>query len=230
MRNYQLDPKLFPKAMVRGTVRRWAWLLGTLVFIVPIFFAAASIGTPGMTRYVPTALPLTALALGFGAALSWRRQVEAARRRWASFELVVSENVLRRTIAGAPPVEILRPDVVAILERPNDGLILVTTDRKRSIVLPLQLLGYAELRDRLVQWRPIERTKRGGIGYMFGSSTASKSLPEAFSTELGEVRAASTKAATLASLRRRPTFAKLAVGGWSLLILMFALIWIFLPK
>jgi hypothetical protein len=217
--------------MVRGTVRRWAWLLGTLVVIVPIFFAAASIGTPGMTTYVPAALPLTALALGFGVALSWRRQVEAARRRWASFELVVSENVLRRTVAGASPVEILRPDVVAILERPNDGLILVTTDRKRSIVLPPQLLGYAELRDRLVHWRPIERTRWGGIRYIFKSSGASKSLPEAFSTEIREVRAANTKVATpVALLRRRPTFGRLAVVGWFSLILLFALIWIFVPK
>jgi hypothetical protein len=137
-----LDPKLFRQAMVRGTVRRCAWLLGTLVVITPIFFAAASIGTPGMTRYVPAALPLTALALGFGAALNWRRQVDAARIRWDSFELVVSENVLRRTITGAPPVEILRPDVVAILERPGDGLVVVTADRRRSIVLPEQLMGF----------------------------------------------------------------------------------------
>jgi hypothetical protein len=216
--------------MVRGTVRRWMWLLGTVVVIAPVFFAAASIGTPGMTRYVPAALPLAGLALGFGAAFNWRRQADAARLQWDSFEVVVSENALRRTVSGAAPVEILRPDVIAILERLDDGLILLTTDRRRSVVLPGELMGYAELRDRLVHWRPIDRTRWGGIRYMFRSSGASNSLPEAFSTELGEVRAASTNAETPAPLRRRPTFGKLAVGGWSLLILMFALLWIFLPK
>jgi hypothetical protein len=232
MPNYRLDPDLFRKTVVRHTVRRLAWLMGMSVVTASVFFAAAAaFGAPGVLTLLP-ALPLVAaLALGLGLALNWRRQLKAGWRAWDSFEVVVSQNALRRTTSAALAAEIVCPDVVAILEQPGDGLIVVTADRRRSIVLPQQLVGYADLRERLANWQPIERMRWGGLRYMLGSSMNRDPLSEALSSELEKVRATSTREETRpAPPRGRPSFGRLAIAGWLSLILLFALIWIFVPK
>ncbi len=81
------------------------------------------------------------------------------RPEWDSYELTMSDNVLRRQVANLPAVEILRPEVVRIVQATGQGLTVVPRDRHRSIYVPEQLVSYAEVCERLSAWHPFEPPK-----------------------------------------------------------------------
>jgi hypothetical protein len=89
---------------------------------------------------------------------SYRRRMSRFRTRWAAFEIVLGEDAIGREVPGLPSVRIPRGDVASIEELP---LGLAVRDRAgRGLVVPRELDGYDEVRERLAAWRPIASPAR----------------------------------------------------------------------
>lgn len=82
--------------------------------------------------------------------------------RWVSYQLTMSPNVLRRHIDGLPAIEVLRDEVTAITSTTDGSLNVMSTDPHRFVHIPSQLVGFSEVRTRLIEWKPIapENPKR----------------------------------------------------------------------
>jgi len=95
-------------------------------------------------------------------ALARARRLET--RVMQGYELLVSPRVLRRTAFGAPPAEILAPEVSSIVELP-DGLSIAAHGPPGRLFVPRSVERFAEVRDHLRAWGPIE-LRAGARGYI----------------------------------------------------------------
>jgi hypothetical protein len=109
-----------------------------------------------------------ARSLAFGAALSLFFVATAcaalpgllfARRtdspQLLTYELLVGTRVVRRTVAGSQPAEVLRPEVKSIVET-GDGLWLSCDVPRRSLFVSRAVDGYDDVRAELGKWKAIE--------------------------------------------------------------------------
>jgi hypothetical protein len=96
-------------------------------------------------------IPVILVALGVG----MRRGYKILQERWASFQILLSqENILRKQM-GLPDIEIERDQVSQIQER-TAGIFVRTLDKNKYIHLPKGLEDYEDARMMLEQWRVIE--------------------------------------------------------------------------
>jgi hypothetical protein len=131
---------------------------GLLIRSVPLIALALGTGlylggrqgaTPALlVVIVPTMLGLMAFAM-------WRAvgRHEASLR---TFRILLGDDVIRRTQAGYPDIEIARKDVLKIRDIPGHGLILQGPERYQSIAIPEMLEGIEECRAALAGWRASE--------------------------------------------------------------------------
>jgi hypothetical protein len=232
VRRFRLDPELYRSAIRRRAVRVLAVML------------------PAMALYwVPTAMhsPETSWTLVPGAlfAVVWVgvMVLNAGRPNspaLVSYELLVSARVLRRTVAAALPVEVLRPEVTSIVET-SDGLYVCCEKVRRSIVIGRTLSGYEDVRNALREWGSIEslrgwkawrratlESRRQGTRDAVAGSALD--TDRSLASELETIRSVSSATwrsfpAAPSSFGSKPSRVLIL---WVLLIVMFLAIWQFL--
>jgi hypothetical protein len=78
-----------------------------------------------------------------------------------TYELLVGTRVVRRTVAGSQPAEVLRPEVTSILET-ADGLWLSCDVPRRALFVSRAVDGYEDVRAEVGKWRAIEALGAAG--------------------------------------------------------------------
>jgi hypothetical protein len=186
------------------------------------------------------AVPIWGIVIGASYVLAQARVRRLEPSVLQGYELLVSRRVLRRTAYGAPPAEILGPEVTSIVEIP-EGLSIASTHPKQMLLVTHSLAGFAEVRDHLRSWAPIE-TRRGvrayarrlshsfGRGFLSGFGSAERTrhrLDGALAldpTLLGELTAVRTLAMPFdpKSVRARRSL-RILIILWVLVILLLAI-------
>src|SRR5262249_47909463 len=129
IRSYRLDDATYPRER-RRALRRSVLRLCLSFLFAAIVLMAVGPNLPGpVVALVTTVLLLVILLLGV------RRVLKGLREAWDSYELTMSPNVLRRVVAYLPALEVLRPDVVRIVDAPGKGLTVCTADRHRVLFI-----------------------------------------------------------------------------------------------
>ena len=159
IRSYRLDPQAFEGITKRRIYRRIAWVTAFVVLFVTIQLAVMSTLQEGVGDSLPFSIPIILAALGFGGFRAVRMQLKNGKAAWASYQLTMSPNVLRRVIVNLPPIEILRTEVTRIVDVEAEGLTVATADRHRFIFIPRQLIGFGEVCTQLLTWRAFEAPK-----------------------------------------------------------------------
>jgi hypothetical protein len=124
---------------------------------------------PGVRRshgaFSPIDTRLLAIPAGFVALteilvlVKWLQAARTVGRRLSSIELLVSARVLRWSVDGAAPFEILLPEVSRIVATPYD--VWVVSDRPRRFLGLNRGLGdYDDLCAQLATWKPMESLGR----------------------------------------------------------------------
>jgi len=131
-----------------------AWSIPLIAAIVAIAFFLVGGPDRGERNVWPLTLAIVGPALGLF--LSVRLQLKSGRAQCDSYELTMSDDVLRRQASNVPTVEILRPEVTKIVEHRGEGLAVTTGDRHRVIFIPKQLVDYAEACERLLAWKSLD--------------------------------------------------------------------------
>jgi hypothetical protein len=147
VRRYGLDPAAY-RALLRSRVRRRGPIIVGIVAIV-----VAINGLSGLPAVVTGGVLVVGCVLGLS--IAWFGAGRVGTRQLSTFEVLASERVVRRILTGTPPAEILRPEVTRIVETPW-GLWVIGASPRRSLGLVRAIAGYAELREQLTSWRPIE--------------------------------------------------------------------------
>jgi hypothetical protein len=75
---------------------------------------------------------------------------------WRSWELILGEDGIRQVEDGGLAVAVRRDEVTKILETIGMGMAIQTSDPYKGIWVPSAASGYAEMRQRLADWAPIE--------------------------------------------------------------------------
>jgi hypothetical protein len=133
---------------MRRMNRRFAVTVALVLLLVLAAYAAGMREGRGVDALVVPLAVLVVLVVW-----SYRRRMSRFRARWAAFEIVLGEDAIAREVPGSPGVRIPRDDVASIEELP---LGLAVRDRAgRGLVVPRELDGYAEVRERLAEWRPL---------------------------------------------------------------------------
>jgi peptidoglycan/LPS O-acetylase OafA/YrhL len=130
------------------------------LFGVPLLILAAGAGVmiyfanPNNQPFnaAPFVLIFIAAILVFSIWNAWRQQ----SKLWRSYQLNVGASAITREQMGLSPITIQRDEIVKIIELPEQGLSICTTDHSQRIDVPITLEGYAELRACLNEWRPLE--------------------------------------------------------------------------
>lgn len=153
----------------------------------------------------------------------------------ASYELLVSDRVARRNLAGWVSAEVLRPEVTEIVEVPT-GLWLRCAQPPRALFVAKAIDGYEDARAILTSWAPVrvdggfsawrmtrtegrnQRPRNEALGIL----ATDRSMVE----ELETVRNASRTATLEKPPSRAATYGRLAVV-WFALVLVFLGLWQF---
>jgi hypothetical protein len=225
VRRYRLDPARFRALATRLALRRLA-----LVAVLPLGVALL-LATGGERGFF---VPVVLLGVGWSLFIALAKARSASAPELVSYEMLAGPRVLRRTMIGRQPAEVLRPEVSAVFEV-KGGLWVACSEPRRAVFVSRAVDGYDDLRATLAAWRPIEPL-RGWAAWRFGVAQASRQAPRGAVTgtalasdaslfeELERVRAASSAAWT-----RYPAVSPVtryrAVMIWVLLIVMFLAIW-----
>ena len=105
IRSYRLDPQAFEGTTKRRIYRRIAWVTAFVVLFVTIQLAVMSTLQEGVGDSLLLSIPVILAALGFGGFRAVRMQLKNGKAAWASYQLTMSPNVLRRVIVNLPPIE-----------------------------------------------------------------------------------------------------------------------------
>jgi hypothetical protein len=97
-----------------------------------------------------------ALAVGF------RKGIKRNQESWDSFELVVGDDFVIRRIKDFPELEIQQHEVTAIRESAV-GLHVETNLKDRTIGIATALIDYADVKERLSRWAPVQQLQQGRL-------------------------------------------------------------------
>ena len=81
------------------------------------------------------------------------------RAAWGSYVLELTEDAVLRRHREVPDLRLRREEVTRIVELPGQGMSLLTAQPTRYVNVPETVERYAEVRERLSRWRPIEQVK-----------------------------------------------------------------------
>lgn len=100
---------------------------------------------------------ISSIACLVGAAIGVRSATSRGQEIWQSIRVEMSDDFVARSQIRIPQIRINRMDVTAV-EEGWFGLLVRTSDRSRSLILPRQLddADFQEIRNRLASWRPIQ--------------------------------------------------------------------------
>lgn len=150
---YRLKPEALATARA-SIVRRMGWGLLYMEAVGALAFLF-------LLRPAPSLVLLSGLLLliaGLCAFACWRTLAQT-RAAWGSYVLeLMADSVLRRHRELAD-LRLGREEVTRIIELPGQGMSLLTAQPTRYMNVPETVERYAEVRERLSQWRPIEQVK-----------------------------------------------------------------------
>jgi hypothetical protein len=145
-------------AVARRVNRRFA-LTAALAFTLLVAIAVGTMrGEDGSTRSLAFGLVLLLVLV----VASFVRRQGRFRARWASFEIVLEEDGIGRTVDGFRPERIARAEVTAVEERPA-GL-AVRGPGGRAVVVPREVDGYERVRAVVLGWAPAPGAAGPGAG------------------------------------------------------------------
>lgn len=229
-------PDVSPAVVRRSLLWVLVWFQLPVVLILAIvllILAMWSFGvfSPVDTRLmaIPVALvPLTEILVF----VKWLQAVRGVHRRLSSTELLVSARVLRWSVDGVAPFEILLPEVSRIVATPYDVWV-VSDHPRRFLGLNRGLRDYDDLCAQLATWKPVESLGgwRGLFFRFFWLSRAVERNEETFLAadpslreELALVRSLSP--ATQPPEIQRPLQQRpVVLVFWVVLTVMFLAIW-----
>jgi hypothetical protein len=148
-RRFGLDPARY----LRWTLTR---ALGFAIAIAVVVAGVALVlarGAPPDSGGVGVVAVLVLVAIRFLLAPRVRALLAAA----PTYELLVTPRVLRLTMGGFAPAEILRPEVTRILEG-RVGLVVLCDGSGHVLFVGRVVDGYDDVRRELAAWHPIEVT------------------------------------------------------------------------
>jgi len=82
-----------------------------------------------------------------------RRKFRAA---WRSYQLTLDAAWISTKAVGLVATEIRRDEVTRIVDRPGYGLTIFGPEKGPVVFIPEELVGYAEVRAVLAEWRTLE--------------------------------------------------------------------------
>jgi hypothetical protein len=152
-RRLRIDPARFRAFVARWMFRFFAITGGSFVFAEEVFVRFEAPHEPFWPwRDLLLGLIFVGIALVMGVFL------QAFRRGGRTYELLVGERAIRRTLAGVPPAEVLRSEISGAFET-SDGLWLTCTTPRRSLFVWRAVEGYDEVRAVIAAWQPIEAVR-----------------------------------------------------------------------
>lgn len=154
----RLDPAAFRPFIVRHLAR----VLGLLLVVSQVVLIAMVVASGDPSFFFAEALVV--FALGTSGLQTYARE----RAAWSSFELAVSETLLRRQVSGAETIELFRRDIAAIHDEPGRGVTLRARDG-RALFVPASVTRFEELRDELLTWGPIVPPPKGSSAEIVAS-------------------------------------------------------------
>jgi hypothetical protein len=175
--------------------------------------------------------------LGLG--IAWFGVGRVGGRQLSTFEVMASERVVRRTLTGTLPAEVLRPEVTRIVETPWGMWVVCAHRRDARWRLVRAIAGYPDLREHLARWRPIEelrgwkatrlsyaeRGRQGPRDVMAGTMLAADpTLVDGAGNGSSRERRPRRWATALRPLMRHRLI-RIALILWVLLIIMFFALW-----
>lgn len=90
--------------------------------------------------------------------MNWCKSMGAFRKQWRSYELILGADRIQQRRYGQDRT-LLRSEIRQIFERPQGLHVLsVTRSSPRTILVPVGVNGYQEVRERLSEWMPITQT------------------------------------------------------------------------
>jgi hypothetical protein len=157
---YGVDPALYRQHIERALRARV--VRGILIGIAYFAFLVSGVSFPLASLYV--AVPIWSIVLGASYLIARARVRRLEPRVLQGYELLVSPRTLRRTAYGVAPAEVLAPEVTSIVEIP-EGLSIVSTHPRQRLFVTRSIEGFAEVRDHLRSWAPLE-IRRGVRAYV----------------------------------------------------------------
>ncbi len=147
------------------------------------------------------------------------------------YEILLSPRVLRRSSSGTGPAEILAPEVSSIVEVP-EGLSIVSREPIRRVLVPRALDRFADVRDHVGTWAPIE-TRSGlraylrRLSHLYGATTrdAADGALAHDATLRGELEAVRALAMPFDPRSVRAARRKRIGAGLLLLVVFFLTLW-----
>ncbi|MGD0524941.1 MAG: hypothetical protein ABSE49_07350 [Polyangiaceae bacterium] len=226
---HRLDAERY-RAVVRARMGRLALLGGVMLLVLGYWIYGA---LPAVSFAVWAGFLVLSLAV-----LVFRIR-RLNRRAFDTYELLVGPRVIRRTIAGVTPAEVLRPEVTGAFET-RHGVWLTCEPPRGALFISRAVEGYDALCTTLQErWRPFESV-RGWRAWRLASAASVRqrgsdeasggtlASDAALAQEVEELRRASSDAwlafpQVSPQGRRRAARAVLAL--WVVLILLFLVVW-----
>lgn len=150
---YRLKPEALATARA-SIVRRMGWVLLYMEAVGALAFLFLMRPAPSPALLGGLLLLLAALC-----AFSCWRTLEQTRAAWGSYVLELTEDAVLRRHRQVADLRLRREEVTRIVELPGQGMSLLTAQPTRYVNVPETVERYAEVRERLAQWRPIEQMK-----------------------------------------------------------------------
>lgn len=155
MRTYRLPPRGFP--VYRRTLIRNGILVAGLVLAAG-FWLVLRQAEEDTLPILLVMVPFLAVVFGFAIRKAIRQQKEI----WSSVEIRMDDGAITRSQLRIPELLIRREELATVRESAQ-GLIVKSTDRFRSLLIPrlLDPGDYTEIREDLATWVPIEAAGKG---------------------------------------------------------------------
>lgn len=159
MKCYKLDPEAFPRNKV---------MISTLILflvIAPVtIFTVDCINGNKIDGSIIMLQMLIFLVIILG---SIRKNVKMGRDRWLFYELEITDNIIVNRQYHIDDIVINKNEICGIIVDEKGTLFIKTSDKNKFIKIPINLLGYEEVKELLSQGISIELKKdRWYKGYL----------------------------------------------------------------
>lgn len=145
MKRFTLDPEGFFELRKRMLYRSIPLLL--LAMIAGSYIAEKTMSNQfgGSFDVLPFVLPISLIAVSIGLS----RGIKIQRDNWESYELVFKNSSIIRVQNNVPRIEIKESEVSKIIEARNGDLNVNTTDKRKTILIPHNLINFEEVKSYL---------------------------------------------------------------------------------
>jgi hypothetical protein len=144
---------LHPARHLRQTLARALGIAIAIGVVIAAVAFALGRGAPSDSGGTRVVMGLVLVFLYFLVSPYVRRTLAAG----PTYELLVGPRVLRRTVGGLGPAEVLRPEVTRIVDA-WVGLVVVCEGPAQALIVARTVEGYDDVRSELATWSPIQQS------------------------------------------------------------------------